>query len=195
MLNSWTDPGLHFMIPFITKYHQIQVTLQTDQVTNIPCGTSSGVMLNFQKVEVVNRLRKDLAHETIKNYTVTYDQTWIFSKIHHEINQFCSSHTVQDVLIDKFNTLDETLKESLQQGCKEWAPGIEIIAVRVTKPTVPNSIAANYEEREVERTKVLMKKEEQKLKEKESEIEKRVSKIKAETENKISEISNMINLS
>jgi hypothetical protein len=38
--------------------------------------------------------------------------------------------------------------------------------VRVTKPTVPNSIAANYEEREVERTKVLMKKEEQKLKEK-----------------------------
>lgn len=47
------------------------------------CGTSSGVMLNFQKVEVVNRLRKDLAHETIKNYTVTYDQTWIFSKIQY----------------------------------------------------------------------------------------------------------------
>lgn len=43
MLNSWTEPGLHFMIPFITKvslvsiqYHQVQVTLQTDQVVNIP---------------------------------------------------------------------------------------------------------------------------------------------------------------
>lgn len=117
MLNSWTEPGLHFMIPFITKYHQVQVTLQTDQVVNIPCGTSSGVILNFQKIEVVNRLRKELAHETIKNYTVTYDQTWIFSKIHHEINQFCSSHTVQEVLIEKFNQLDESLKESLQKGC------------------------------------------------------------------------------
>lgn len=41
-----------------------------------------------------------------------------------------------------------------------------VIAVRVTKPTVPASIAANYEEREVERTKVLIKKEEQKLREK-----------------------------
>lgn len=33
-----------------------------------------------------------------------------------------------------------------------------VIAVRVTKPTVPDLIAKNYEEREVERTKVLIKK-------------------------------------
>jgi hypothetical protein len=83
----------------------------------------------------------------------------------HEINQFCSGHTVQEVLIDKFNTLDETLKESLQKGCNEWAPGIEsrpslniVIAVRVTKPSVPDVIAKSYEEREVERTKHLIKK-------------------------------------
>lgn len=95
LLNSWTEPGIHFMTPFLTKYHQVQVTLQTDQVRNIPCGTSSGVVLQFEKIEVVNRLKKDKAHETIKNYTVTYDQTWIFSKIHHEINQFCSSHSLQ----------------------------------------------------------------------------------------------------
>ena len=42
----------------------------------------------------------------------------------HEINQFCSGHTVQDVLIDKFNTLDESLSKSLQEGCSQWAPGI-----------------------------------------------------------------------
>ena len=99
-----------------------------------------------------------MAHQTIKNYTVTYDQTWIFSKIHHEINQFCSSHTLQEVLIDKFTILDESLKESLQKGCETWAPGIEIIAVRVTKPTVPPAIAETFEDREVERTKLLIKK-------------------------------------
>ena len=37
-----------------------------------------------------------------------------------------------------------------------------VIAVRVTKPSVPESIARNYEEREVERTKLLIRKEEQK---------------------------------
>lgn len=42
----------------------------------------------------------------------------------------------------------------------------EVIAVRVTKPTVPEAIAKNYEEREVERTKVLIKKQEQKLRQK-----------------------------
>lgn len=40
-------------------------------------------MLKFEKVEVVNRLRKEYAHATIKNYTVSYDQTWIFSKIQY----------------------------------------------------------------------------------------------------------------
>ena len=43
----------------------------------------------------------------------------------HEINQFCSSHTLQEVVIDKFDTLDESLENALQEGCKVWAPGIE----------------------------------------------------------------------
>lgn len=57
-------------------------------------------MIEFEKIEVVNRLRKDMAWETVKNYTVNYDQTWIYDKIHHEINQFCSKHTLHEVYID-----------------------------------------------------------------------------------------------
>lgn len=41
------------------------------------------------QVEVVNRLKKEMVYDTVKNYTVHYDQTWIFDKIHHEINQVC----------------------------------------------------------------------------------------------------------
>jgi hypothetical protein len=32
--------------------------IETDVVTNIPCGTSNGTMVYFNKVEVVNRLKK-----------------------------------------------------------------------------------------------------------------------------------------
>jgi predicted HAD superfamily phosphohydrolase len=53
---------------------------QTDAVSGIPCGTSGGVMISFDKVEVVNRLKKDMVYETIRNYTVNYDKTWIFDK-------------------------------------------------------------------------------------------------------------------
>lgn len=70
------------------------------------------------------------------------------------------------MLIDNFDKLDESLEEALQVGCNKWAPGIEIIAVRVTKPKVPASISENYETRELEKTKLLIIKEQQKVREK-----------------------------
>ena len=74
-------------------------------MTDIPCGTSGGVLIHFDKVEVVNRLRTSDVYSTVKNYTIHYDRTWIFDKIHHEINQFCSGHTLQEVYITLFDTL------------------------------------------------------------------------------------------
>ncbi|CAN0546916.1 unnamed protein product, partial [Laminaria digitata] len=41
----------------------------------------------------------------------------------HEINQFCSKHTLHEVYISLFDTLDEHLKEALQLDCDVWAPG------------------------------------------------------------------------
>lgn len=54
-------------------------------------------------LQVVNRLRKDYVYDTLLNYGVQYDNTWIYDKIHHEINQFCSSHSLQQVYIDVFD--------------------------------------------------------------------------------------------
>jgi regulator of protease activity HflC (stomatin/prohibitin superfamily) len=42
LLSSWTEPGLHFMIPFLTTYSAVQVTIQTDKVTDIPVPGSLG---------------------------------------------------------------------------------------------------------------------------------------------------------
>ena len=57
---------------------------------NIPCGTSGGTMIYFEKIEVVNILNRDAVIDIVRNYTVNYDRTLIFDKIHHEVNQFCS---------------------------------------------------------------------------------------------------------
>lgn len=46
------------------------------------------------------------------------------------------------------------MKDALQVDCTRYAPGIEIISVRVTKPTIPGSIRRNFEQMEEERTKV-----------------------------------------
>jgi len=162
LLQGTTKPGYHWKLP-VTSFRNIQVTMQTDQVTDIPCGTSGGVIIYFQKIEVVNRLREEYVYETIKNYTINYDQTWIFDRIHHAMNEFCSVSTLQEVYIDKFSQLDESLARSLQETCNIWAPGIEIIAIRVTKPRIPESIRHNYEQIEAEKTKLLIAAQAQKV--------------------------------
>jgi erlin len=109
------------------------------------CGTSGGVMVNFDSIEVVNQLAADAVMPIIREYGVDYDQLWIFDKIHHEINQFCSGHSLQEVYIDLFDSLDESLSLALQRDVDKYAPGITIHSARVTKPNIPETIRRNYE--------------------------------------------------
>lgn len=59
-------------------------------------------MIYFDRVEVVNILQSNSAYDIVKNYTADYDKTLIYNKVHHELNQFCSVHTLQEVYIDLF---------------------------------------------------------------------------------------------
>jgi len=188
LLNIITEPGFHLKLPFITNYEPVQVTLQTDQVRDIPCGTKGGVLITFEKIEVVNRLRKDFVYDTLLNYGVNYDNTWIYDKIHHEINQFCSSHSLQQVYIDIFDQIDERMKDALQADCTRYAPGIEILSVRVTKPKIPESVRRNFEQMEEERTKVLIAIEKQRVAEKEAETKKIMAISEAEKNANVSKI-------
>ncbi|OEL36824.1 Erlin-2 [Dichanthelium oligosanthes] len=181
LLKTITPPGFHLKLPWITQYEPIQVR-------DIPCGTKGGVMISFDKIEVVNRLRKEFVHETLLNYGVHYDKTWIYDKIHHEINQFCSAHSLQQVYIDMFDQIDETMKEAIQRDCTRYAPGIEIIGVRVTKPNIPSSIRRNFELMEEERTKALIAIEKQKVAEKEAETQKKIALSEAEKNAQVSKI-------
>lgn len=188
LLQRTTDPGFHFKIPLLDSHYNVQVSVQTDKVTDIPCGTSGGVMIWIEKVEVVNRLRRSMVYDTIKNYTIEYDRPWIFDKIHHEINQFCSKHTLQEVYIDLFHTVDDVLMSTLQEECNHWAPGIEIIAIRITKPRIPSTISANYELADRKRTEWMAQQQHQKVVEEEAHTERLRSLIEA---NKTAEVSKM----
>lgn len=104
-----------------------------------------------------------LVFDMVKNYTADYDKTLIYDKIHHELNQFCSVHTLHEVYIDLFDQIDENLKQSLQRDLNEMAPGLKVIAVRVTKPKIPEVIRKNYEIMEGEKTKLLISIQHQKV--------------------------------
>merc|ERR1719357_2523637 len=144
------------MIPFLTSVRNVQTTLQTDEVKNVPCGTSGGVMIYFDRIEVVNVLQPSAVYDIVKNYTADYDKALIFNKVHHELNQFCSVHSLQEVYIGLFDQIDENLKLTLQEDLNELAPGLTIHGVRVTKPKIPEAIRKNYELVEAEKTKLMI---------------------------------------
>ena len=183
-----TEPGFHFRIPFMENYIEMKVTIQTDVVKNIPCGTSNGTLVYFDKVEVVNKLRKEYVYETVLNYTEDYEKYWITDKLHHEINQFCSKHALQEIYIDIFDKLDEELIKALDKDLNVWAPGIEILSIRVTKPDIPEKIKRNFEEMEKLKVDFFIAAEREKVKFEEEFTKQRQQVIKAESNFEVKKI-------
>jgi len=188
MLQGISGPGYHMMIPFITSVRNVQTTLQTDEVKNVPCGTSGGVMIYFDRIEVVNVLQYNAVYDIVKNFTADYDKPLIFDKVHHELNQFCSVHNLQEVYIELFDQIDENLKVALQRDLTEMAPGLRVHSVRVTKPKIPEAIRKNYELMEAEKTKLLISTQRQRVVEKDAETERKKAVIEAEKEAQVAKI-------
>eukprot|EP00729_Bicosta_minor_P013328 gene13328-22012_t len=180
LLTKTSGPGYNLMMPLITNMRSVQTTMQTDKVTNVPCGTQGGVILYFDRIEVVNKLHSKKVHDTVREFTADYDRPLIFDKVHHELNQFCSSHTLQEVYVDKFDQIDEFLQKALQDSITALAPGLEVMAVRVTKPKIPEQIKRAYEEMETEKTKLLISQQRQKVVEKDAETERKRAVIEAD---------------
>uniref|UniRef100_A0A6I8NVN2 Erlin n=1 Tax=Ornithorhynchus anatinus TaxID=9258 RepID=A0A6I8NVN2_ORNAN len=176
LLTSPSGPGYHIMLPFITTYRSVQTTLQTDEVKNVPCGTSGGVMIYIDRIEVVNMLAPCAVFDIVKNYTADYDKTLIFNKIHHELNQFCSAHTLQEVYIELFDQIDENLKLALQKDLNVMAPGLTI------------QVGSFSRWGEAEKTKLLIAAQKQKVVEKEAETERKKAVIEAEKTAQVAKI-------
>merc|ERR1719500_1533007 len=176
------------MLPFLTSHKIIQTTLQTDEVKNVPCGTSGGVMIYFDRIEVVNILSRSAVFDIVRNFTAEYDKPLIFDKVHHELNQFCSSHSLQEVYIDLFDQIDKNLKNSIQADLGSMSVGLNVMSVRVTKPKIPEAIRKNYELIEAEKTKLMISTQRQKVIEKDAETDRKKAVIEAEKEAQVAKI-------
>ena len=56
LMNTLSSPGWNVKLPYITSFAQVQISVQTDRVRNIPCGTKGGVMIHFESIEVISYL-------------------------------------------------------------------------------------------------------------------------------------------
>jgi hypothetical protein len=143
------------------------------EVVNLLAPDHGKLVFRIKRFVCVTNFTNDLyfeVFEIVRNFTADYDKPLIFNKIHHELNQFCSVHTLQEVYIDLFckykklnqesvssqyfllfiyllfkADIDEYLKNALQKELSTISQGLLIQAVRVTKPKIPEAIRKNYE--------------------------------------------------
>lgn len=88
LLPITSQPGFHMMIPLLTSYKAIQTTLQTDEVKNVPCGTSGGVLIYFERIEVVNKLEPNSGKKDFINFL------WLYCNPCYTYPKFCCFSTI-----------------------------------------------------------------------------------------------------
>ncbi len=51
-MDTYTMPGIHFSIPFVTRVEQIDVRLKTESIPSVEASTNDGVTANFNDIQV-----------------------------------------------------------------------------------------------------------------------------------------------
>ncbi|KAF0726815.1 hypothetical protein AaE_009569 [Aphanomyces astaci] len=92
----------------------------------------------------------------MRNYSLRFEKLWIEDVTYHEINVLCSKYTLHQVYISHFDQLDELLQARMSALLAQWAPGLEIMSIRFTKPDLPAAIRESYELVDEEKIKLLV---------------------------------------
>jgi regulator of protease activity HflC (stomatin/prohibitin superfamily) len=148
LLSTCTKPGFNYKIPAITTYHNVQVTVQTDKLDHVPCGSSQGGTAHLD-IEVVNRLLPSDACvlKAVSEFTVDYDKPLIFDFVPSEVAQFCKNYSIEDIYIRQFDKLDEVLLEKLKGNVEAYGMGgcLEVLRLRISRPKLSPALQERFE--------------------------------------------------
>lgn len=109
-----------------------------------------------------------------------YEKLWVHDQVHHDMNQICSQKSVHEVYISMFNALDEELMSRMGQRLVDWAPGLQLVSIRLTKPEIPERLRQNYELVDEKKTNLLIAMQRQQTIIKEAQTEKQAAIWQAE---------------
>lgn len=79
---------------------------QTQCLSSNLCVSTSGNTSGCSTAKRVCVCSRPAVYDIVRNFTADYDKALIFNKVHHELNQFCSVHSLQEVYIGLFGESD-----------------------------------------------------------------------------------------
>lgn len=186
-----TDPGVHFLQPFIEDYVEVKVRPDTFTMEDVISVTKDGVENRFKEITAITRIRKDKIVAMTRKYGPEFKRVLVFDRIVEELRIFCANHTIDEVYKTKFLAIVEQVRERVKTSIKRLGDeGIEILNLVIPKPVIPSDIAENYKQVKVQWTKQLVAEQEKLTKEKLKETEEMEATADEERKKKVLEIRN-----
>merc|ERR1711953_624772 len=171
-----TEPGVHFMMPFIEDFREVRVRPETFTMEPVKAITKDGIENTFREIQAITTIKKDKIITMTKQFGVEFKNVLIYDRIKENLRIFCANHTINEVYNTLFLSIVQQVLTNVRTSIVRLGEdGIEILNLVVPKPEIPADIAHNYKQVKVQWTEQLVANQTQKT----EEIRKKTELIKA----------------
>merc|ERR1719195_84817 len=171
-----TEPGVHFMMPFIEDFREVRVRPETFTMEPVKAITKDGIENTFREIQAITTIKKDKIITMTKQFGVDFKNVLVFDRIKENLRIFCANHTINEVYNTLFLSIVQQVLTNVRTSIVRLGEdGIEILNLVVPKPEIPADIAHNYKQVKVQWTEQLVANQTQKT----EEIRKKTELIKA----------------
>merc|ERR1719361_1953378 len=123
-----TEPGVHFMMPFIEDFREVRVRPET---------------FTMEPVKIITMT---------KQFGVEFKNVLIYDRIKENLRIFCANHTINEVYNTLFLSIVQQVLTNVKTSISRLGEdGIEVLNLVVPKPEIPEDIAHNYKQVKVQR--------------------------------------------
>ena len=95
--DTYSTPGVHWAMPFITEIKEITIRPQTDTLPTIKAVTRDGIENSFEKIQVLSNVEIGSLIPLVKKFGLGFREVLIFDRIAEELRIFCANHTIDEV--------------------------------------------------------------------------------------------------
>jgi len=158
-----TAPGVHFMLPFVEDYKEVQIRPETYTMEAVKAITKDGIENTFNEITTITRIYQANIIGMTKKFGPEFKKALVFDRIKEELRIFCASHTIDEVYNTKFLDIVDTVLAKTKDKIRTLGEdGIEILNLVIPKPEIPLDIARNYKQVKVQWTEQLVATQQQK---------------------------------
>ena len=80
-----TDPGVHFMMPFIEEYREVRIRPETFAMDSVLAITKDGIENTFREINTITTVRKDKLVMMAKKFGMDFKKTLVFDRIKEDL--------------------------------------------------------------------------------------------------------------